>query len=432
MTGVHARGRGEGWSTALYVGILGVVLWSPLPFGSIEPWAVGLLRIAACALVAVWAVWCARRGALVVSSSAIQLPLYLAAGYALLQWVTSISLDPFSSRQSAVTLLAMAVLLSIALVALDGRRRLERAATALFWTGFGLSVLGILQYLSGTRDIYWLRESPVVNFFGPFVNKNHFAGLMELALPMGLGLLVTGAVPRERRPLMLFAALVISVAVALSRSRAGLLCLALEIFALGWAAVASSEARVPAIVRTAVLGAVLVGGAAAGVFWLGSEPLTRGFADLPAEAAGQEATGRQAIWRSTLALIGEHPVLGAGIGAYGTAIVAHWPATERVQLNYAHNDYLQVVADAGIVGAVLVILFAIVLTHSLIRGLRHTDTVLKGVALGAGIGVIGLAIHSIVDFNLQIPSNALTYLFASAMVVRSAAAAEPERQGGVL
>ncbi len=137
-------------------------------------------------------------------------------------------------------------------------------------------------------------------------------------------------------------------------------------------------------------------------------------------------TSRLEIWRATGSLISAHPVTGSGIGTYGTAILPHWSSTEYSTLLYAHNDYLQVLADAGVVGALLAILLVGVVGVALARSIHITDPGLRGVALGAGVGCIGLLMHSVVDFNLQIPANAIAFLFASVVLVRaSSTAAEP-------
>ncbi len=146
---------------------------------------------------------------------------------------------------------------------------------------------------------------------------------------------------------------------------------------------------------------------------------------LPAAMSDQSETSRIEIWSATVSLISTHPIVGSGIGAYGTAILRHWPATEYSTLLYAHNDYLQVFADAGIPGAFLAILFVGLLGVALSRSIHITDPGLRGVALGAGVGCIGLLIHSVVDFNLQIPSNAIAFLFASAMLVRASSIGVP-------
>lgn len=416
---------------SLYVAVLLVVLWTPLPFGSVEPWAIGLIRLSACALVALWAIHGARVGVFTISRSMLQLPLYAASAWAFVQCArlggSAISVDPFLTYQAAVNLLALAVFVSCALLALDSAVRIEHAATVLFWFAFALSVFGMIQSFTGTRDIYWIRESPVVNFFGPFVNKNHFAGLIEVLLPLGLGPLLTGAVPRDRRLMTLFVVTVILVAVALSRSRGGMLAIAAQVAVLIALTILARRTstggghRAPAF--AAILTVIVLVGA--GVGWLGAGPISESLTTLPSAVADQSETSRLEIWKATVSLIGEHPIVGSGLGAYGTAILRHWPATEYSTLLYAHNDYLQVVADAGIPGALLAILFVGVLGVALLRSVHITDPGLRGVAFGAGVGCIGLLIHSVVDFNLQIPSNAIAFLFASVMLVRASSIGVP-------
>jgi O-antigen ligase len=417
------------WSGILFAGVLAAGLWAPIPFGSIEPWAVGLLRLAALGLVVVWALACASRGVLVIGKSPLQVILYAAAALAFAQSLpvagAPVSVDPFLSRQSATTLLAFAAIFSIALVALDSRERLERAALALFIAGFVLSVFAILQSLSGTTKIYWIRETTAQGFFGPYPNKNHFAGLMEVLLPMGLGPLAAGAVPRERRLLVAFGGLVIATALVLSRSRGGLFSVAAELVALVLLAVVSAPARGGSRVRAATVGAAgglaLIVAVALGVFWVGSDAVANSLADIPDAVASESPISRNVIWRDTFALVRDHPVLGTGIGAYETAFGAYTQSTGYARIQHAHSDYLQVLADAGAAGAVLAILFAVTLGIYVTRGVRRTDSVTRGVALGAACGCIGLLIHSFVDFNMQIPSNGLAFLFAAALAARASA-----------
>ncbi len=416
---------------SLYVAVMLVVLWTPLPFGSVEPWAIGVIRLSACALVALWAIHGARVGVFTISRSMLQLPLYAASAWAFVQCTrlggSAISVDPFLTYQAAVNLLALAVFVSCALLALDSAVRIEQAAAVLFWFAFALSVFGMIQSFTGTREIYWIRESPVVNFFGPFVNKNHFAGLIEVLLPLGLGPLLTGAVPRDRRLMTLFAVTVVLVAVALSRSRGGMLAIATQVAVLIALTILARRTstggghRAPAF--AAILAVIVLVGA--GVGWLGAGPISESLTTLPSAVADQSETSRLEIWKATVSLISEHPIVGSGMGAYGTAILRHWPATEYSTLLYAHNDYLQVVADAGIPGALLAILFVGVLGVALLRSVHITDPGLRGVAFGAGVGCIGLLIHSVVDFNLQIPSNAIAFLFASVMLVRASSIGVP-------
>lgn len=412
-------------------------LWAPLPFGSVEAWAVGLLRLAAFGLVSVWAVGCAVRGALLVDSSPLQLVLFASAALAFLQSVAltdagAVSVDPYASRQSAVTLLALALLFSTALVALDRRSRLARAASALFWLGFALSVVAILQSLAGVTKIYGLRETSA-SFFGPFANRNHFAGLMEVLLPLGLGPLITGAVPRERRLLVGFAGLVIMVAVVLSGSRGGMLSLVASLVFLGILTLVTQPTQEATRWKTAAAGALggvaLAACVAVAVFWVGADRVAVSLENLPETATSESTTSRNGIWRDVMPMVAARPALGSGVGAFGVAFSAATAAPGSALVRHVHNDYLQVLVDAGAVGGLLAILFGVGLGGAVIRGLRRRDPVTKGITLGAAAGCFGLLVHSFVDFNMQIPSNALAFLFASALVVRAGRVVE---RGGIL
>jgi O-antigen ligase len=115
---------------------------------------------------------------------------------------------------------------------------------------------------------------------------------------------------------------------------------------------------------------------------------------------------RLLVWRGTLDLFADHPALGAGLGAYPAAFLRHYPAgTERLWLQ-AHNDYVQILAEVGIVGAALAAYALLVFLVRLLaplasrRGVRE-----RFVYYGLVTGVLAILIHSAVDFNLQIPAN---------------------------
>ncbi len=413
-------GEGTG-SRVLFIGCLAVVLWAPLPFGSVEAWAIGVLRVVVFCLVGAWGVTSAVSGRLRVSRDVIQFVPYSAAILALFQFATGTSVDPFLSLQAAAGFLTLGLFLSLSLLSLDSAGRITIAANVLFWFGFALSVAAILQFLSGTHSVFWLRDSGVGSLYGTFVNKNHFAGLMELLLPIGLGQLAAGSIPRDRRTLTAFAVIIMGTAIVMSRSRTGMLCLAAQILFVGiWALVwrvSRGRDRQPA--GLAVLLVTIVACIAVAVVWIGAEPVGDALSRLPSEIESTDLASRPMIWQATWDMFRASPIAGIGLGAYGTAITSHWHASELYVLLYAHNDYLQVLSDAGVIGAVLAILCLVSLLRSFIRGIQLTDSRLRGIALGVGAGCFGLLIHSFVDFNLQIPSNALAFLYSTALLSRS-------------
>ena len=134
---------------------------------------------------------------------------------------------------------------------------------------------------------------------------------------------------------------------------------------------------------------------------------------------------RGLLWQETWRVFRAHPLAGAGLGAYETA----YPIYSGDKglggiVAQAHNDYLQVLADAGILGGALALAFLVLLARAWLRAILHADSLIAGVALGCGAGVFGLLVHSLFDFGLQLPSHAVLFLVLSAVVARLGATAE--------
>ncbi|HWN99354.1 MAG TPA: O-antigen ligase family protein, partial [Blastocatellia bacterium] len=127
------------------------------------------------------------------------------------------------------------------------------------------------------------------------------------------------------------------------------------------------------------------------------------------------------VWRDTLTMFANHPVLGVGLGAYETVYPMFTHGNGYMVVQYAHNDYLQLLSDAGLAGGVVGVWFLVLLFRAIARGTRSPDPLMSGLALGCGGGIFSLLVHSLFDFNLQIPSNCLLFLLLAAVVSNIAA-----------
>jgi O-antigen ligase len=408
---------------------------STLAFGTVHAWALMFFAAGACLVVALWALDAWRAGTLRVSRNLLQLPLaglfivglvqLLPLGpadagpLATAQPVRALSLDPYATRFVLVQIAALLVYFAAALVFIDSAPRLRMIVRVLTIFGFLLALFGLLQHFVSPDQIYWLRTPYQGHPFGPFINSHHFAACMELTLALPLGLLFTGAVERERRFLYLFAVVLMAVALVMTNSRGGILSLAVEVlllFILGGAIRRRGDeggGRMRAALVRAGAGLLLVLALLASALMLGGEQsLSRLVGTVNAD---DPTTGRAQFWRGTAEVIKAHPIIGAGLGAFGVAYPRYDPLHGELRLEQAHNDYLQILADAGVLGGVLALFFVLALGRMGLARLNSADKFRRGTAAGALAGCGAVLVHSFFDFPLHITSIALLFLLLAAL-----------------
>ncbi len=419
----------------------GVVL-STLAYGTVHYWSLAVFEIGACALVILWVVDAWRSRHLRLSRSPLQWPLiglFLLGVFQLLPLkangdgagalsntpVGSLSIDPYSTRLALVQLMALFIYFAAALAFIDSPKRLRLIVRVIIFFGFALAFIGLIQFFTSPDKIYWLKELPQSAPFGPFINRHHFAGYMELTMALPLGLIFSGAIERDKRPLYIFAAVLMGIALIMTNSRGGLIALLAEVMFLlvltGFgrrgrderAGAEERSGRVRAALVRAGLGlalvVVLIGGA---LFFGGEAALSRLAGTVN---SNDPTTGRAHFWSVTLRIIEAHPIIGAGLGSFGLAYTQYDSRNGTERLEQAHNDYLQVLSDAGIIGMGLGLFFLVALFRAGFARRETEDTFRRGVATGALTGCFAVLVHSLFDFTLHTTSNALLFLILAAL-----------------
>jgi O-antigen ligase len=165
-----------------------------------------------------------------------------------------------------------------------------------------------------------------------------------------------------------------------------------------------------------------------GVVWLGGDAVAERVASVGEEvtAGATDATrsGRKDIWAATWASFAEHPLFGVGFGGYWVAVSGRHEGSGGLVPQQAHNDYLEVLASGGLVGAAVVFAFLLLLVRRSVPRLREGSPFARAACLGALTGLCGVAVHSLFEFGLHVPSNA----FASLALAAAAAAAQPRKR----
>jgi O-antigen ligase len=158
----------------------------------------------------------------------------------------------------------------------------------------------------------------------------------------------------------------------------------------------------------------LICGVTLGTLWLGGDQLATKIEASRIEfgsdkTEAREGVSRNEIWRVTLRMFAAHPMLGVGMGAYWAAVPVFHDASGTMTPQEAHNDYLELLASGGIVGAAIGIWFAVVVLRRTRQNLRSPNRFRRAACFGATLGIIGVAVHSLVDFGLHMIVNAFVF-----------------------
>jgi O-antigen ligase len=324
-----------------------------------------------------------------------------------------------------IRLALLLVFLAAGLTFIDTTGRVKKLLITLIVFGTVIGFFGILQKLADPGAIYGLRETPQAIPFGPYVNQHHFASLMVMLSAPVIGLLAAGSLKRDYLPLLWIAAAMMAIAIVFSGSRGGILSYAVmtgivlfiagrhsavnegshnsEAGKLRWMAAKSAGI---AIVVAALVGVILFLGA--------GESLLRGIG--LGAATDDVSSGRFHFWSVAFQIFLSHPFIGAGLDAFGVAFTQFDTRNGMFRVEQAHNEYLQMLADGGILGFACVAVFILLLIK---RGLAQVTAAKNridvGVRLGAWAGCIAVLIHSLFDFPLRTQANA--YIFLLLVVV---------------
>ena len=456
QTQARAEIRQTWAGSSVFILLLLAVVLTTLAYGTVHYWTLAVFQASAALVLIFWALDAWQSGTLRISRNALQLPLVGLLLIGMLQLlplgstgagdgtlsiapVRSLSLDPYSTRLVLIQVIALLIYFAAALAFTDSPRRLRTFTHTITIFGFALALLGLIQHFTSPTTIYWIRELPTSTPFGPFINRHHFAGYMELALALPLGLLFSGAVERDKRLLYWFAVAIMGVALIMTNSRGGIVSFVVEVCFL--AAVSgfgrkqektadesarSGRARA-AVVRVGLaLGLVLA--LFAGVVLLGGESVLSRF--VGTVNTEDPTTGRAHFWSMTLNIIRDHPLIGAGLGAFSLAYTRYDTRNGLFRLEQAHNDYLQVLADAGVCGAVLGLFFIVALFRMGFQRRETEDLFRRGVATGALAGCFAVLVHSFFDFTLHTTSNALLFLMLAALATLNGRVEQANTEGG--
>jgi O-antigen ligase len=442
----HGRRKSKGRLSEITRILLCVIpAVATLSFGAVETWALGLLAILVSLIALAWIAEAFFAGRLRISNEWIQLPILclILIGFVQLLPLSfrdipadllnaspsrALTLDPYATRFALVELVILLIFFGSALVVFNTRDRVRAAVLFVIIFGGIMAFFGTIQRLANVEGIFGVRPSPQAIPFATFINQHHFAAFMEMTLGLTLGLRFGTSTKKDKQLLLSTAAVLMGIAAIMTSSRGGMLSLIGVILFVLAVNIARKRAKVKsdelAEFETMRTNVALIGGSVAlililvgAVFLLGGDQeLLRG---VGFTSQDDISSGRVHFWETTLKMIWDYPILGVGLNAFGTAYPQYDSWNGALRVENAHNDYLQILAEAGIPGFLAAVFFIFLLFKNGLATIGHTaDRLRRDIAVGSLAGCFGVLIHSFFDFPLRTTSNAFFFLLLAAFAIR--------------
>jgi O-antigen ligase len=397
--------------SVLLYGVFGLLLFGPLAFGAVEPWSIFAMEAGATALFLAWMGSQVLEGAIKVRWNPLFLPMAAFAGLVLIQLLFHGTAYLHDTASLALLYCAYAILCFLATQVLTRAPQARSLAFAFCIYGTALALFSLIQGISPNGKLYWLRQPRMGGWiYGPYVNHNHYAGLMEMLAPIPLILSLSHLGPPRVRALAGACAALMVGTVFLSGSRGGMLAILFEL-----ALLAALLVRQKRSLRTAIGIGVFLALVIGLLAWVGGAELSQRIATVGPGHTGLSADFRMSINRDAVRMFLKRPILGWGLGSFPVVYPQFRSFYTNLFVNQAHNDYLQLLVEMGALGFATMVWFVGTLYG---RGARKISgwsaDAGAAMALACLLGVTGILVHSAVDFNLQIPANAaLFYVMAT-------------------
>jgi len=458
----HHSSSSHSSDQGIFIGFLILMFWLPLPLGSNRPWAWAIMEVAIFSLFLVW-LWGFLHGRfrlteafqkakqvlilfvlwlVYVAFQCIPLPYWLveflspqaaylqalsASTEGHLPLTATLSVEPHTTTVSLLKSISYVLLFVLTLLLVKRHKRLRWLGYAIVLSGVFQAVYGSLMTLSGLEYGFFHQKEHYTGLAtGTFINRNHLAGYLELCLAVGIGLLIaqltdsTNTTWRQRlrsvlswllsekMRLRLFLVIMV-IALVLTRSRMGNTAFFASMMIAGVIGLLFSRhatrSTVILLVSLIVIDILIVGA------WFGVDKVAQ---RLKTTTFDSEIRDEVDIY--TIPYWQDYLWTGSGLGSFSTAFPRYQDQDVGGYFDHAHNDYLEFGAETGIIGILLIGSIVLVcLILALLAQYKRRDSLCRGMAFSVVMGIIALLIHSSVDFNLQIPANAATFIVILAM-----------------
>lgn len=322
--------------------------------------------------------------------------------------------DPEKGIRAILDWASVFVLFWSALTFPKDRKQVRRLIYAIMFVAGFEAIYGMIEFAGGHQYIFWFKKFAYLDSAtGTFVNRNHFANFLVMSLCLSSGIFLyrwTNIKSKKSRDhggtekifLLAFYAVLCASALLFSKSRGGLTSFLLAFTVIAFL-FAKNHRKVSLIALVVVSVLVMVFSV-----WLNVDPTPSRFADLPEDIS--EDYARPQVWLQSIAVWSKTPIFGHGSGMFEDAFRTFGPKKILVRYAHAHNDYLEIAVEFGLVGLLLLFGGIFVVMRMIFAGLSNRQSrFARMIGQGAAAAIIATLLHGLTDFNFQIPANRLTF-----------------------
>ena len=323
------------------------------------------------------------------------------------------SLHKVTSLWAFILLLNYLVIYYLVIHTTRTRVQFRQLVYLIIGVGTFLAIFGLVKNFLANPFPWWDYPEIYKNVYrvtATFGNANNFAGYMEMVIPLLLGMLLTGL----RRPKIIIMGclgFLFITALIFSFSRGGWIA---AFFGLAFMVIALLTSR--HFNRKKLVAGIICGFLAASLFVLVNTGVVKRIITLKQKQDITNFRGRATAWSGIVDMIQDYPLLGIGPGTFAVVFTQYQPPGLSLRYFRAHNDYLQVISEAGLPMIAIIVWMIIALYRKGFRKLKNSSRLVRGITVGAMSGIAAMLFHSIGDFNLQIPADALLFTVLVALI----------------
>ena len=395
--------------------LLSILIFAPLAFGAVDAWAFLVVQALTLGMLLVWALrlWINPKPQLLWP------PLcWVVLGFTLYAVGRYFTADiEYVARQEMIQVVMYAFLFYAIVNNLYRQEFSQIISFTLIFLAMGISAYAIFQYLTHSERVWNLMAMYSGRGTGTYISPDNLACFLAMILPLALAYLLAGRITPMMRIVLGYAASVILVGIAVTFSRGGWMACVAALLALLGIFIGNRHHRLPAL----VLSVVLLGGG--GIFFTKYLTHTGSYMQRVGRVLDNQSASvdhldmRRDLWIVAIQMWRDNFWWGAGPAHFNYRYPAYRPTRIQMQPNRAHNDYLNLLADWGTTGGIITLAGIAVFGAGLWRTRNHVRRMEKEFTsghsnrfaffIGAVAGLLALAVHSVVDFNLHIPANAI-------------------------